>query len=120
MLLVVALSLAGVVGGALLSDWATFRGFPHRRYLVELAHDQSARANYACTRLGATLGDNLSTFDFSANKQTDCILGLKGEVNSDGSFNAYTAMTTWQGRLFWSNPIHIAANRIKSIRSDAI
>ena len=98
-----------------MSDLATFKGFPHHRYLVELVHDQSPRANYICALSGAALGDNLSTYDFATDTQTSCVLELVGIPNPDGSFDAYTAMGTWQGRLFRSFSTNFPANRVKSI-----
>lgn len=106
----------GVAAGCFLSDIAAVSGFPQARYLVTLKHEISAEADYVCTRTGAALGDNFSEFDKSLGKQTNCVLGLTGQVLPDGAFLAHTAPFQWSGRLGITPPFRIEAARIQRIR----
>lgn len=105
----------GVGVGCYVSDQAAVAGVPHKRYLVTLKHDASPEANFFCAKLGANLGGNYSHFDKQAHVQTDCILGLTGEVLPDGSFSADFAPLLWSGRLGLLGSFHIEAARIQAI-----
>jgi hypothetical protein len=106
----------GILMGSAFSALASASAFPHDKFLVEFVHNASSRANYVCTRRGSALGQNLSSYDFAKDAQTNCILLLVGAARIDGSFDAYLG-TTWYERLAnASSPVNIPATQIKSVR----
>jgi hypothetical protein len=59
-----ALLLGGLVAGMIISDAATYYGFPHKPYWVKLVYVQSAESSFNCMQLTTvTDGVNFSYFD---------------------------------------------------------
>lgn len=113
-----ATALAGLLFGMAGSDVATLQGFPHDKYLLELAHEPTARSDFVCMKRGSVLGENLSEFDSLAERQKNCFLVATGKVLKDGSFDGYLGSTTWYYRIKnAAHPIHIPAADIKSAKS---
>ena len=106
----------GQLTGMVTSDLAAMDGFPHKQYLVELAHEQTARSDFICMKRGALWGVNLSTTDDKSERQKNCILLLTGSPRSDGSFDVVIGSTTWHGRLNNARtPINVSVKEIKAL-----
>lgn len=93
-------TLFGAAVGMSISDSATIEGYPYSVQMVRLNLESSEYSEFYCSKLGAILGDNLSTYDFATKKRLNCILRVTGKFNPNGSFTAYPERVTWAGRFF--------------------
>lgn len=107
----------GVVIGCALSDLATIRGFPHVKYLVQLTHEASRKGDFLCMKRGGIYGTNLSERNPVAGVQENCLILLTGEIQADGSVDAYLGNMTWYWRMRNAfSPRNIPASDIISVR----
>jgi hypothetical protein len=110
-------ALAGAVAGCALSDYIAISGFPHRKYVVELAHEGTPQAAYECQRLSNAYGPELSFFNKLKNAQDGCVLEVTADLLQDGSMLWYPGSLTWYGREIQNHPaVRIPKSRIKSVR----
>lgn len=107
----------GLAIGLVASDVATYQGFPHETYIVELTHEQTPRSDFRCMWLGTQFGKNLSMQDKKTGAQQDCVLFLTGTRNKDGSFDACNGWESWYFRLANRSHLYkIPAAEIKSMK----
>ena len=98
------LTAVGIALGCVASDFVALTGFPHKKYLVEVAHDSTPHGAYMCQRASNAYGPELSLFNEKLQVQDRCILEVTGTVLADGSMKWYPGYLTWYGRFVQGHP----------------